>query len=148
MALTPAEEYAAIKAIAWGLEQILEDKGSEVRQAMSDTGADRYATRLGKVSLATRSDKIVFDDEYRLLKFAEAADLDGVETIVRPTFLNLFVIANDGAVIFQPTGEQIDFAHAEPGTQYLTTRLTDDAKARAIDLLAATANVLTEGTEP
>lgn len=53
---------------------------------------------------------------------------------VRPTFRKLFSADGD-QVIFDPTGEVVDFAHVAPGTQYLTTRLTDDAKVRAIEVL-------------
>lgn len=133
--MTPAERLAALKALRHGIDQALGQAEDAVRSTMLDTGADRFRTPLGSVSLAERAGSITFDED-RLLAFAEEADLDGVETIkqVRPTFRRLFDASGE-QVIFKPTGEVIDFATVRPGTQYLTTRLNDEAKDAAEKLL-------------
>ena len=139
--MKPAERYAALKALRREIDAELEELEPAVWQALTGAGADRLATPLGKITLAGADSKKIIFDEARLLEFAEASDLDGVEIIkkVRPTFRNLFSILGDAdgwVVIFEPTGELVDWAKVIPGTSYLSTRLSDRAKQRAAELLA------------
>lgn len=134
--MTPAERLATLKAIRYGLDSAITQAEVEVASLMDTTGADRFNTGLGRVGLAYRSPVIMFD-EPALLAFADAADLDGVETVrmVRSTFRELFKI-NGGEVIFTPTGEAVGFATVRKGSPYLSTRLTAEAKDQAETLLA------------
>lgn len=131
-----ADRYAAIKAIGTFVNEQAAIERDQVRQAMDDTGANSFVTPFGKVYDRVNSDGIVFDED-RLLEYAEAADVDAVETtkVVRDTFRKLFMIDGD-QVIFTPTGEVIDFAKIIKGGHVVVARLTDDAKQRAAELLA------------
>lgn len=138
--MTPAEELAFLKAVAHGLEAAIEHKEAEVLSVMRTSGADRFRTEIGSVSKTIRRPRIDFQDQ-QLLKFAEEHAPWEIETRVRRTFYSQFEIA-DGAVIYKPTGEQVDFATIRPGAEGLTTRLTTDIKESAAGLLLARVDAL------
>lgn len=131
--VTPAERLAALKAIAHGLDAAIDHAERAVLAQMGQTGADRFRTKLGPVSKIVRKPTIRFDDD-KLIKFAEDVAPWEIETRVRRTFRSQFDVI-DGAVIYKPTGEEVDFATVHPGTEGLTTRLSDEAKTTAEDLL-------------
>lgn len=133
--MTPAERLAALKAIAEGIGAAITEAERDVQASMDSSGADRFRTDLGSVSMVVRKPRLEFDED-RLLSFAQDNAEWNVETItrVRPAMRSHFVILDD-VVVYAPTGEEVDFVSIKPGSKGLMVKLTPDAKLQAQELL-------------
>lgn len=134
--LTPVERLAAYRALQDALGQIIAGIETEVAEFHRLTKGKSFETELGTVTWTRGRTTVAFDED-ALLAWAQDNAAWEVETItrVRPTLKRQFEVV-DGAVIFKPTGEQVDFATVRTGADHPTVKLTADARTRAQAALA------------
>jgi len=134
--MTPAERFAALRTLEAALKHVLADAGEATIQHGSDTGADRWRTPWGTVSVAVRDDKPSISDEAALLAWVKDNHPGEVVETVRPAFTKALLeraAIIDGMVIDTATGEALPWAGIREGAVYVTTP-TGDAKAKATAL--------------
>ena len=159
MSMNPAERYAALKLLEAGLKAALIDAAAEADAYRQQVRARSLDTDWGTVTVAKRKPSLVVTSEQGLIDWC----VENLQNIVIYTIppesrswllTQRFAVAGDEAV--DPvTGEVLPFLAVKPGTEYLTCRLTAEAKdaaktavaGRLADsLAAAVAPALTEGT--
>lgn len=137
--MNDAQELTLMTAVRDALDRkITEKKKMIMETTVADDGAKSFLTELGLVEVVIMSPSIIFNDD-ALMQFASDHDAEygGIEIVrqVRSTFRKLFAI-NGQDVIFEPTGEVVPFARVKVGNRFLRTKLTDDAKNLAYELVS------------
>lgn len=152
--MTPAEELAALKAIQAALAEPIKRAEEKVKDLRQQTGAKSFDTPVGMVVMAKRKPTITYDEE-GLIAWAEDNmpwELEQV-TRVRPSLyktLDARLRDEDGGeVVDTETGETVEWATVKPGTEYLTVKLTPEAKTAALTAVSGRldmiASLATEG---
>lgn len=137
--MIPAAQHAAFKALKAGVDEAIRLTQDEALEEAARTGADRWRTPYGTVSVAARKDAVEVVDERALLDYVrEHAPTELVEQVrdsFRKALLARLTLAGD-QVVDATTGEVVPWAGVKPGGQdYLSVRDAGDAKQAAVEMV-------------
>lgn len=145
--LNPAERYAALKLLDHGLKAALATAASEAEAYRQSVRAKSLETDWGTVTVARRKPSIRFD-ERRLIEWCEDNLPDLVHKSVpteSQTWLKTKRFTIDGeSVIDTATGEEVDWATVHEGSDYLTVRLSTEAKVAAVETVSSRVELLAD----
>lgn len=151
MTLNPAERYAALKLLSEGISAALKDAQAEAETYRRSVRAKSLETDFGQVYVTRRKPAIRFD-EAKLLTWCEDEYPNLVQRTI-PTTARTWLAGNrfeiDGDdVLDATTGEVVDWATVTPASEGLTFRADADAKAAAIESVAARVELLAVALTP
>ena len=133
--LNPAERYAALKLLEAGLKAALADAAAEADEYRQQVRARSLETDYGTVSVTRRGPTLVVTDEAALIAWCDDEMPNLVQRTITPQsrtwLLNTRFAATDTKAVDRVTGEVLDFLAVKPGSEYLTCRLTPEAKDAA-----------------
>lgn len=132
--MNTVERLAALRALRHGLDSAIAVAEEEIRHVRQLTGARSFTTSLGSVTIAQRKPSIRLDSDAFLDWCRENAPGEIVES-VRPSFekavkARLRVAGGD---VVDGDGVVVDYATATEGSEYITVKLSDDAKDSAAE---------------
>lgn len=140
--MTPAAQYAALKAIKAGIDAALADTAESALADHHAEGIDRWRTPYGSVTVATRKPTAGIVDDAAFLAWARANAPGEIVETVRDSFRHAIErqlrILDDGTVVHSGTGEAVPWAGVNPaGRPYLSVRDAAAAKESAIAMVTA-----------
>lgn len=139
--MTPAEVYAALYLLSYGLKAALDDAKAEADAFRRQTRSKQLETDFGLVYLTRTKDSIQVPDEAALLAWCEEHSPESItRTVSSPAVTALktqrWAIVGDD-VIDTRTGEVVEVAAVQRGgVENLTVRATPQAKAYAAAAMA------------
>lgn len=135
--LNPAETLAALKLLEAALKDAITTATVAADAYRRQVRAKTLETDWGTLTLARRKPGWTIDED-ALLDWFETHAPTELETRVKPAARKAFEAQlhadSDGDVI-GPDGDVLDWVAVKPGSEYLTTRLTPEAKAAATDAM-------------
>lgn len=137
--LNPAETLAALKLLETALKDAIADAATAAEDYQRQVRAKTLETDWGTVTIARRKSGWTIDEDALVEWFRSSAPTE-LEVRVKPAARKAFeaqlTIDSDGDVI-GPDGDVLDWVAVKPGTEYLTTRLTPEAKRAATEAVTA-----------
>lgn len=157
--MTPAERYAALKALIDGLTKATKEAGVQaLAEVQADPTRDRWRTRFGTVLLKQTKAGVYFNmNSAGFLSWVRDNHPTEVETVtrVRTSFISSLskrLVVSGDEVVDILTGQVVDWATVtEPGNPYLSVHADEaykQAKANAAELIEGRLELLTEGIAP
>lgn len=132
--MKPAERLAALKAIQTALSAEIKAAEHAVAEVRAQTGAKSFDTPLGSVTIATRKPSVAINDDREFLSWVRTTHPDAIAETVREADRKALLasLLIDGADVLTADGEVVAWAAVNPGSDYLTVRLSETAKASAL----------------
>lgn len=132
--MRPAERLAVLKAVKVAVDAEIRDAEMGVRRVRDETGAKTFDTELGSVGISVRAASVAVVDDQAFLAWVLANHPQAVEQTVRDADRKAIIasLTVEGGDILTRDGEVVSWAAVRPGSEYVTVRLTDAAKARAL----------------
>lgn len=140
--MIPAAKHAALKALKAGLDAAIDRTQDDTLAEATESGADRWRTAFGSVSVSQKQDSVEVADEAAFLRWvrehAPAEVVEQVRDSYRKAVLKQLQPGPDGTVVDARTGEVVEWAAVRPGgTRYLSVRDGADAKQAATAMVLA-----------
>lgn len=140
--LNPIQKLAALRLIAGSVSTAIAEATAEADQWRRQIGATQFRSDWGVVSVSDVKPKIAFSDEFLLSYAAEHAPhiIEPKVSAAKASWLARTMFAIDGDdVIELATGEVVpgECATVIPGTETISVRPTDEAKAHAAHVLGS-----------
>ena len=137
--MNPAEKFAALQLLSHGLQAALDEAKAEAMAYARHHRAKSLETDYGSVGLTRKKPTVRITDEGAFLAWCrENAPSEIVES-VRPSFVTAFkkqILAEPHGLIYGLTGEEVDFVDLVAGYEFLSVRLTGEAKRDAEEYVA------------
>lgn len=142
------ERLAALKRLREGVDAAIEVLSDRTKLAADETGADRWRTDFGTVSIAERKPSVYVKDPKAFLEHVRKSDPEAIEESVAEWKRKAIMTAlriHDGKVFWADdtlSAPPVPWAGVKPGTRYVTVRSDDDTKNQAIDWALAWVDAL------
>lgn len=152
-ALNPAERYAALKTLNEGLDAALKTAQSEADEYRKQVRAKQLTTDHGLVYVTTSKPSVAILDQAGLLEWCAIHKPDLIEQTIPTKALtwlkaNAWEVQGDD-VVDRESGEVLDFAEPKAGgVESVSFRATPEAKAMAVEAVAARLEALTAAMQP
>lgn len=136
---TDQERLAALKRLRDGVDAAIEVLSDRTKLAADETGADRWRTDFGTVSIAERKPAVYIRDQKAFVEHVRKSDPEAIEESVAEWKRKAIMTAlriHDGKVFWAGdllNAPPVPWAGVKPGSRYVTVRADEDAKSQAID---------------
>lgn len=150
-AMNPADRYAALKLLETAIAAAVDAAKKDAEDYRAQVRAKALETDYGTVSVSRGKPRIIWDDD-ALITWCE----DEYPNLVHKTIPtqskkwladNRFEIVGDD-IIDREGGEAVKLGTVRPGSEYLTFRATDEAKAMALATVTERIEALTAVITP